>query len=69
MDNKDVAEQAYKNGYEQGKVDAAKEIFKKVYSYTIEKEVGTRYLIRRLAKEYGIELPRQLRKGLNGFEK
>jgi hypothetical protein len=69
MDNKDVAEQAYLKGYEEGRTKTAQEIFKKVYSYTVEKEVGTRYLIRRLASEYGIELPKQRRKGLNGFEK
>ena len=69
MDNKDVAEQAYLKGYDEGRLSAAQEIFKKVYSYTIEKEVGTRYLVRRLAKEYGVELPKQPRKGLNGFEK
>lgn len=69
MDSKDIAEQAYLKGYEEGRLSAAQEIFKKVYSYTAETEVGTRYLIRSLAKEYGIELPKQPRKGLNGFEK
>ncbi len=54
--------------YEQGKLDAAKEIFPKVYSFTAENEVGTRYLMRELALEYGVELPKQPRKGLNGFE-
>lgn len=54
--------------YEQGKLDAAKEIFKKVYGFTAEDEVGTRYLIRELALEYGVELPKMPRKGLNGFE-
>lgn len=69
MDIKDIAEQAYLEGYDKGRLSAAQEIFKKVYSYTAVTEVGTRYLIRSLAREYGIELPRQLRKGLNGFEK
>lgn len=55
--------------YEQGNLDAAKEIFPKVYSFTAENEVGTRYLIRELAhSKYGVELPKQPRKGLNGFE-
>lgn len=69
MDGKDVAEQAYKNGYEQGKADAAKEIFKTVYGFTAYEEVGIRYLIRAEAEKYGVSLPKQPRKGLNGFEK
>lgn len=64
MDEKDIAEQAYNKG----KLDAAKEIFEKVYSFTAENEVGTRYLMRELALEYGVELPKMPRKGLNGFE-
>ena len=56
------------NTYEQGKLEAAKEIFPKVYGYTCDNEVGTRYLIRELALEYGVELPKMPRKGLNGFE-
>lgn len=68
MDEKDIAEQAYLKGFEEGRLKAAKEIFKKVYSFTAENEVGTRYLIRELALEYGVELPKMPRKGLNGFE-
>ena len=69
MDVKDIAEQAYKKGYAEGRKDAAKEIFAKVYSYTAENEVGTRYLIRELAhSKYGVELPKMPRKGLTGFE-
>lgn len=69
MDNKDVAEQAYKNGYEQGKADAAKAIFTKIYGFTAYEEVGIRYLIRAEAETWGVSLPKQPRKGLNGFEK
>ena len=68
MDEKDIAEQAYNKGYAEGRQEAAKEIFKKVYGFTAEDEVGTRYLIRELALEYGVELPKMPRKGLNGFE-
>ena len=55
--------------YEQGKLDAAKEIFPKIYGYTEKNEVAMRYLIRELASEYGVKLPKMPRKGLNGFEK
>ena len=68
MDGKDIAEQAYNKGYEEGRQETAKEIFEKVYSFTAENEVGTRYLMRELALEYGVELPKMPRKGLNGFE-
>ena len=47
----------------------AKKILEKVYSFTDYNEVGTRYLIRQLAMEYGVELKGQPRMGLNGFEK
>lgn len=69
MDKQDIAEQAYLKGYEEGRKKAAQEIFKKVYGFTSEKEVGTRYLMWDLAKQYDVELPKQPRKGLNGFEK
>ena len=47
----------------------AKEIFEKVYSLTLAKEVGTRCLLREEAAKYGVELPKQPRMGINGFEK
>ena len=56
MDEFTATEQANKLGYEQGEKDAAKEILKKVKSYTFDKEVGLRYLINQLAKEYGVEI-------------
>ena len=68
MDEKDIAEQAYNKGFEEGMKKAAQEIFKKVYGYTEKNEVAMRYLIRTLASEYGVELPKMPRKGLNGFE-
>lgn len=36
--------------------DTAKEILQKVKSYTLDKEVGMKYLIDRLAKEYSVEV-------------
>ena len=33
-----------------------KEILQKVKSYTLDKEVGLKYLLQRLAKEYSVEL-------------
>ncbi|MBQ7913760.1 MAG: hypothetical protein IJ308_08510 [Clostridia bacterium] len=69
MDEKNIAEKAYKKGYEESRKQTAEEIFKKVYGFTAEDEVGTRYLIRELAhSKYGVELPKMPRKGLNGFE-
>lgn len=68
MDGKDIAEQAYNKGYAEGRQETAREIFENVYSFTAENEVGTRYLMRELALEYGVELPKMPRKGLNGFE-
>ena len=47
----------------------AKKIFEKVYSLTAPKEVGMRCLLREEALKYGVELPKQPRLGLNGFEK
>jgi hypothetical protein len=51
------AQDAYRweQGYFQGCKETAKEILEKVKSYTLDKEVGMRYLIQRLGEEYGVE--------------
>lgn len=36
--------------------DTAKEILRKVKSYTLDKEVGMKYLLKRLGEEYGVEV-------------
>ena len=36
--------------------DTATDILSKVKSYTLDKEVGMRYLIAKLCKEYGVEV-------------
>ena len=38
------------------KQKTVKEILQKVKSYTLDKEVGLKYLLQRLAKEYSVEL-------------
>jgi hypothetical protein len=40
----------------------AKEILDKVYEHTMEKEVGMRYILHQLAKEYGVKLKKELKK-------
>ena len=58
MDIKDVAEQAYKNGYEDGKQEKAKEIFQELYekaSSTVSGKLKlTRYQIEQLAERHGV---------------
>lgn len=44
-----------KMGYRKQDV-IAEEILKKVYSYTLDDEIGMRWLLRELAKDYGVEL-------------
>lgn len=36
--------------------DVVKEVLEKVMSFTAEDELGLKYLIRRTAREYGVEL-------------
>jgi RimJ/RimL family protein N-acetyltransferase len=45
--------------YKQAVKDTAREILHKVRSYTLDKEVGMRYLLKRLEKEYGVDDERQ----------
>ena len=52
----DNHEPIWKRNTEQAVKDTAREILKKVKSYTLDKEVGMRYLLQRLAKEYGLEV-------------
>ena len=40
--------------------DVVKEVLEKVMSFTAEDEVGMKYLIRNLAREYGVELSGKL---------
>lgn len=42
--------------------DVVKEVLEKVMSFTAEDEVGMKYLIRNLAREYGVELSGKLNK-------
>ena len=44
-----------KLGYRK-KSDTVKEVLSKVLKFTLDDEVGMRYLIKNLAKEYGVEL-------------
>lgn len=41
---------------EKVRYETAKCILEKVYSYTLDDEVGMRYLLQKLAKEYGVTL-------------
>lgn len=51
MEDKELAKMGYR------KQDViAEEILKKVYSYTLDDEIGMRWLLRELAKDYGVEL-------------
>ena len=50
-----IAERLAKKGYRK-ESDTAREIFEKVLKFTLDDEVGLRYLIKNLAKEYGVEL-------------
>ena len=58
MDIKDIAEQAYKNGYEDGRKEMAKEIFQELYekaSLTVSGKLKlTRYQIEQLAEKHGV---------------
>ena len=45
----------YNAGYRK-ESDTAREILQKVLKFTLDDEVGLRYLIKNLAKEYGVEL-------------
>jgi hypothetical protein len=40
----------------------AKEILEKVYDHTMDKEVGMRYILHKIAKEYGVELNRRFKR-------
>ena len=40
--------------------DVVKEVLEKVMSFTAEDEVGMKYLIRNLAREYGVEISGKL---------
>jgi hypothetical protein len=40
--------------------EVVKEVLEKVMSFTAENEVGLKYLIRNLAREYGVELSGKL---------
>lgn len=44
-----------KAGYREEK-EVVKEVLLKVQNYTLDDEVGMRYLLRKTAKEYGVEL-------------
>jgi hypothetical protein len=50
---------AYNAGYRK-ESDVVKEVLEKVMSFTAEDEVGLKYLIRNLAREYGVELSGKL---------
>lgn len=58
MDVKDAVEQAYKNGYEDGKKEMAKTIFQDLYEkarLNISGKVKlTKYQIEQLAEKYGV---------------
>lgn len=45
----------YNAGYRK-ESDTVKEVLGKVLKFTLDDEVGMRYLIKNLAKEYGVEL-------------
>ena len=43
-------------GYAKARKETAREILQKVKSYTLDKEVGMKYLIKRLGEEYSVEV-------------
>lgn len=53
--NRIVAEHLIMKGYRK-ESDTVKEVLGKVLKFTLDDEVGMRYLIKNLAKEYGVEL-------------
>ena len=53
--SKNFAEALSKKGYRK-ESDTVKEILGKVLKFTLDDEVGMRYLIKNLAKEYGVKL-------------
>lgn len=53
--NRIVAEHLIMKGYRK-ESDMVKEVLGKVLKFTLDDEVGMRYLIKNLAKEYGVEL-------------
>lgn len=50
-----VMERLYNAGYRK-ESDTVKEVLDKALKFTLDDEVGMRYLIKNLAKEYGVEL-------------
>lgn len=58
MDIKDIAEQAYQHGYEDGRKEMAEEILRYLYEKASANISGklklTRYQIEQLAEKYGV---------------
>ena len=58
MDIKDIAEQAYKKGYEDGRKEMAEELLRYLYEKASANISGklklTRYQIEQLAEKYGV---------------
>ena len=52
---KSMCEHFYSIGYRK-ESDTVKEVLQKVLKFTLDDEVGMKYLIKNLAKEYGVEL-------------
>ena len=53
-----IAESLAKKGYRK-ESDTVKEVLQKVLKFTLDDEVGMRYLVKNLAKEYGVELKQE----------
>lgn len=52
---KAMCEHFYNIGYRK-ESDTVKEVLQKVLKFTLDDEVGMRYLVKNLAREYGVEL-------------
>lgn len=52
---KGMCEHFYSIGYRK-ESDTVKEVLQKVLKFTLDDEVGMRYLVKNLAKEYGVDL-------------
>ena len=55
---KGMCEHFYRNGYRK-ESDTVKEVLQKVLKFTLDDEVGMRYLVKNLAREYGVELKQE----------